>query len=117
MSGDPGLEGPFFVSQALVLKGFPARLRRAAAVHEGPALVLFPQPGTCSVAEGLWGTRDLELELMEGCVWGPKDWHHVSYPWVSEGSLGTQGRIVCRRADRSLGQIFQQVDFNRRPGA
>lgn len=23
---------------------------------------------------------------------------------------------MCRGADRSLGQIFQQVDFNRRPG-
>lgn len=79
-------------------QGFPARLRRAAAVHEGPALVLFPQPGTCSVAEGLWGTRDLELELMGGkAVFGGRRTGTVSYPWFQEGSLGTQGRIVCRR--------------------
>lgn len=41
-------------------QGFLACLRRrAAAVNEGSAPVLLSQPGTCSVAEGLWGTREI----------------------------------------------------------
>lgn len=77
------------------------------------------------MAQGLWGTRDLELKLMGGkAVFGGRRAGTASFFFFALRLVlgfkkclqGPRVLSCAGRADRSLGQIFQQVDFNRRPG-